>query len=84
VSLAEIRNVVKEASFRYPNVFIYDEDEDLPPLLFAALKVITRLIRILGSGQPMWRVFIAVRRMQFALSIKRIQFWFWKRRCGIT
>lgn len=68
--LGELKHLTKMESFRRANLFMYDEDEKTPEFL---LKLGTWLIKTFSPSQPIWRLFIVIRKVQTALGIRWIQ-----------
>jgi radical SAM superfamily enzyme YgiQ (UPF0313 family) len=77
LDLKEIKRLAKLESFKHPNFFMYDEDEKTPPF-FLALGA--ALMKLTCPSQPVWRLFILLRRIQTIIGIRRIQSWRFARR----
>jgi radical SAM superfamily enzyme YgiQ (UPF0313 family) len=69
ISLGEIKKFTKRASFKYPNFYMYDEDETTPAAL---LIFVTGLFRL---KQPVWKFFIILRKAEMFLGIRKIKLW---------
>ncbi len=75
IGLQEIKVYTKWMSFHYDNFFMYDEDEKTPLIV---LKIGTGLLRIFAPNQPIWRLFILLRKIQRYTGItwiKKAIFW---------
>jgi hypothetical protein len=77
IGLDEIKYLVRRAWFRQPNLMIVPDDVHLP--LDRQLRTV-RLLRLLGSKQPTWKLYILARRMAVCSGIARIQRWLWDRK----
>lgn len=70
ISLDEVKRITKKRSFRQPNFFMYDEDENQP--LFV-MRLGYFLLRIFAPRQPIWRFHILIRMIQRYLGIGLIK-----------
>ncbi|MFH1024001.1 MAG: radical SAM protein [Planctomycetota bacterium] len=62
IRLDEVKMRVKEHALSRTNYFMYDEDEEkTPPWL---MKVAARILGAISPRQPLWRLFIALRKAQ--------------------
>jgi radical SAM superfamily enzyme YgiQ (UPF0313 family) len=66
IALEEIKRITKLESLKNPNYFMYDEDENTPP---AVLAIGVFFLRLFAPKQPIWRLHIIIRRMQWYLGI---------------
>jgi radical SAM superfamily enzyme YgiQ (UPF0313 family) len=77
ITLDEIKYLVRRAWFERPNLMIVPDDVDLP--VDKQLKIV-RLLRLVRSKQPTWKLYILLRRMQIGLGIARIKRWLWEKK----
>ncbi len=70
LDIQRLKYLVKMESFDHTNYFMYDEDENTPSLL---LMFATSMLRLFAPRQPLWRLFILMRKIQKALGIRWIQ-----------
>ncbi|MFC1479118.1 B12-binding domain-containing radical SAM protein [Planctomycetota bacterium] len=61
ISLNEIKRITKQRALERTNYFMYDEDEKTPLIM---MRIGTMLCRILFPNQPVWKLFILIRRIQ--------------------
>ena len=66
ISLADIHKIAKHFSFRFPNFYLYEKEHIIPGWL---LVIGNSLLKIFHSGQPVWRILILLKRMEWALGI---------------
>jgi hypothetical protein len=74
LSLAEVKTLTKREALRRANYFMYDEDEKTPLVLTV---LVTWLLRVFRSRQPVWRAFILLRKVQMWTglnALKRLAF----------
>lgn len=75
INLNTIKRLTKHASFRYPNFFMHDEDENIP----AVLTIIgVKLLRLFGLRKPVWIWFILLRRLETVFGIRRLKLFFFE------
>jgi len=74
LNLAAIKTITKRASFTYPNFFMADEDEATPEILLLLGAALLRLVR---SKQPVWKMFILMRKLEMLLGIRGFRLWLW-------
>jgi hypothetical protein len=74
ISLETVKMITKHYSFKYPNIFMYDEDETTPPVMLILGNFILRLF---CPDQPIWRIFIVIRKLETLTGIRRIKEWLW-------
>jgi radical SAM superfamily enzyme YgiQ (UPF0313 family) len=79
ISLDEIKYLVKRAWFSHPNLLIAPDDEVLS---LASQVWVVRLLRLLGSRQPSWKLYIHTRRLFKRLGLMRLQRFGWERKQG--
>jgi len=70
ISLEMIKKAVKLASFKYPNIFMYDEDETTPLFL---QKLGSLILKLFAPKEPIWKLFILNRKIEHALGIRQIK-----------
>ena len=75
VSLETIKVILKRASFSHSNFYFYDEDETTPLIV---LKLGTIFFRLFSPNQPIWRVFIILRKIETLLGIRKFKKWLWE------
>jgi radical SAM superfamily enzyme YgiQ (UPF0313 family) len=66
ISLANIHKIAKHFSFRFPNFYLYEKEHITPGWL---LVIGNSLLKVFQSRQPVWRILIFLRRMEWALGI---------------
>lgn len=69
LSLRRLKWLVKLEALRRTNYFMYDEDENIPPFV-QMLGV--EILKLVAPGNPIWRLFILIRRLQKMLGINAI------------
>ena len=77
ISLEEIKSLLKRAWFSHPNLFIVPDDQILN--LSSQIWAI-RLLRLLGSRQPTWKLYVHSRRLLKRLGLMRLQRFGWERK----
>jgi len=70
ITLDQVKATVKTASFKYPNIFMYDEDEVTPLFL---QKIGAIIMRLFAPKEPIWKLFILSRYIEHALGIREIK-----------
>ncbi|HOX06003.1 MAG TPA: radical SAM protein [Planctomycetota bacterium] len=82
ISLDAVKALTKREALRHANFLMYDEDENTP---MGLLVLANSVLRRWAPGQPLWRLFILIRRLQmltgfnllrraaFALSSRRVR-----------
>jgi len=76
ISLEEVKAITKLEALRHPNYFLYDEDENTPPILTA---VAATLLRLLAPRQPLWRLHVILRVIQHRLGLAAVRRLFHRR-----
>jgi Radical SAM superfamily/B12 binding domain len=77
IGLNQLKKIVKLRSFKNDNFFMYDEDERTPELL---MQLGIFLLNLFAPRQPIWRLFIIIRKIQSLLGIRRVQeMWYLKK-----
>lgn len=66
LSLEAVKALTKRTALRYPNYFMYDEDENTPPLV---LMLGTALLRLFAPKQPIWKLHILLRTLQKVIGV---------------
>lgn len=56
-----LKDVIKRQALTKPNYFMYDEDERTP---LVVLRSAAAMVRIFFPGQPLWRAFVLLRKIQ--------------------
>ncbi|MCQ9207631.1 MAG: radical SAM protein [Omnitrophica bacterium] len=81
IGLEEIKKLTKRASFKYPNFFMYDEDETTPTFVLIVMVWVMQLFRI---NRPVWKVFILLRKVEMFLGIRKLKEFIWEQRGRIA
>ncbi len=76
ISLEEVKAITKLESLQHPNYFLYDEDENTPPMLLALGAT---LLRLLAPRQPLWRLHVILRTVQHRLGVAAVRRFFHRR-----
>ena len=74
LSLDAVKTITKQTALRYPNYFMYDEDETTPTVV---LMIGTALLKVFAPRQPIWRLHILIRHIEKLFGInwlKRLLF----------
>jgi len=66
ISLADIHTIAKRYSFRFPNFYFYEKDHIIPGWI---LIIGNFLLKVFHSRQPIWRLLVLLRRIEWALGI---------------
>jgi len=66
ISLAEIHKSAKHFAFRFPNFYFYEKEHIVPGWL---LVIGNSLLKVFHSRQPVWRLLILLKRIEWALGI---------------
>ena len=61
ITLDAVKAITKRTALRFPNYFMYDEDENTPPMV---LMIGTALLKLFAPKQPIWRLHILLRSLQ--------------------
>lgn len=77
IALQEIKIITKQASFKYPNFFMYDEDERISLALLIFGHTILRMLRL---KMPVWKLFIFRRKIDTILGLRTLKKWLWQER----
>lgn len=67
LNLAAIRRITKRAYHRYPNFLLFGEKSQYPE---AVIKAANMFMRFFFPRQPIWRVYIFIRKILLAVGIK--------------
>ena len=67
LDIGTIRNIAKRAYHRYPNFMLYGEHIQYPEVL---LKATNAVLKWILPNQPIWRVYIFVRKILVAIGVK--------------
>jgi radical SAM superfamily enzyme YgiQ (UPF0313 family) len=70
ISLADIHRIAKHFSFRFPNFYLYEKEHIIPGWL---LVIGNSLLKVFQSGQPVWRLLILLKRIEWALGVRWIK-----------
>ena len=70
ISLADIHNIAKHFSFRFPNFYLYEKEHIIPGWL---LVIGNSLLKVFHSKQPVWRLLILLKRMEYALGMGMVK-----------
>ena len=77
VNLQKMKILVKRASFKYPNIFMYDEDETTPAFVLRFGIILLRLFR---QEVPVWKLFILLRKIEMITGVRKIKHWLWEQK----
>ena len=66
ISLTEIHEIAKHFSFRFPNFYLYEKEHIIPGWL---LVIGNSLLKVFHSDQPVWRILILLKRIEWALGM---------------
>ena len=77
IDLQKMKILVKRASFKYPNIFMYDEDETTPAFVLRFGIILLRLFR---QEVPVWKLFILLRKIEMITGIRQIKHWLWEKK----
>jgi len=66
ISLDAIKALTKRIALEFPNYFMYDENENTPPVV---LIIGTALLKLFAPKQPIWRLYICLRTLRKMLGI---------------
>lgn len=72
IDLYRIKAIVKQAAFHYSNIFVYDERKRIP---FIVLRIYFLLLKVFASHQPMWKIYILIRRIEKLVGIRFVKIW---------
>jgi radical SAM superfamily enzyme YgiQ (UPF0313 family) len=72
ISLEEVKIITKKTALRHPNYFMYDEDENTPALVLMAGA---SFLKLFAPRQPIWKIFIILRKIQKVLGIGFVRKW---------
>lgn len=70
ISLADIHKIVKDYSFRFPNFYLYEKEHIIPGWL---LVIGNSILKMCHSRQPVWRLLIFLKRIEWALGIGSVK-----------
>ena len=66
IGLADIHTIAKHYSFRFPNFYFYEKEHIVPGWL---LVIGNSLLKVFHSRQPVWRLLVLLKRIEWALGI---------------
>jgi hypothetical protein len=66
ISLADIHTIAKRYSFRFPNFYFYEKEHIIPGWI---LIIGNFLLKAFHSRQPVWRLLVLLKRIEWALGI---------------
>src|SRR5665647_2665287 len=66
ISLSDIHTIAKRLSFRYPNFYFYEKEHIIPGHI---LIIGNFLLKVFHSRQPVWRLLVLLKRIEWALGI---------------
>jgi radical SAM superfamily enzyme YgiQ (UPF0313 family) len=66
ISLADIHKIAKQYSFRFHNFYLYEKEHIIPGWL---LIIGNLLLKVCHSRQPVWRLLILLKRIEWALGM---------------
>jgi len=70
ISLEDIHSIAKGFSFRFPNFYFYEKEHIIPDWLLITGNF---LLRIFHSRQPVWRLLILLKRIEWILGISLVK-----------
>src|ERR1035437_101310 len=70
ISLADIHTIAKRYSFRFPNFYFYEKEHIIPGWI---LIIGNFLLKAFHSRQPIWRLLIFLKRIEFILGISLLK-----------
>lgn len=70
LSMEKLKYLIKKEALKRTNVFMYDEDETTPEFI---LKLGTKLLNVFNSKQPIWRFWIAKRKIENMLGLNKLK-----------
>jgi radical SAM superfamily enzyme YgiQ (UPF0313 family) len=70
ISLEAVKTITKHTALQHPNYFMYDEDENTPPVI---LVIGTTLLRLFAPRQPIWKLHILINTVQKFLGVSFIK-----------
>ncbi len=66
IGLADIQTIAKRYSFRFPNFYFYEKEHIIPGWI---LIIGNFLLKAFHSRQPVWRLLVLLKRIEWALGI---------------
>src|SRR5664279_5737908 len=66
ISLSDIHTIAKRFSFRYPNFYFYEKEHIIPGQILSIGNI---LLKVFHSRQPVWRLLLILKRIEWALGI---------------
>jgi len=66
ISLADIHTIAKRYSFQFPNFYFYEKEHIIPGWI---LIIGNFLLKAFHSRQPVWRLLVLLKRIEWALGI---------------
>lgn len=70
ITLDEIKILTKREALKYANFYMYDEDQEFS---LALLITATWLLRLVAPNQPLWRIFIVLRKIEIWTGINFVR-----------
>jgi hypothetical protein len=70
ISLSDIHTIAKRFSFRYPNFYFYEKEHIIPGQILSIGNV---LLKTFHSRQPVWRLLVILKRIEWALGISLVK-----------
>jgi len=70
ISLEDIHSIAKGFSFRFPNFYFYEKEHKIPDWLLITGNF---LLKIFHSRQPVWRLLILLKRIEWILGISLVK-----------
>lgn len=70
IALADIHTIAKRYSFQYPNFYFYEKEHIVPGWI---LMIGNFLLKALHSRQPVWRLLVLLKRIEWTLGIGLIK-----------
>jgi hypothetical protein len=79
ISLADIHKIAKRYSFRFPNFYFYEKEHIIPGWI---LIIGNFLLKAFHSHQPVWRLLVLLKRIEWALGIGLVKRGIYKLKTG--
>jgi uncharacterized radical SAM superfamily protein len=70
ISLKDIHIIAKSFSFRFPNFYYYEKEHIIPGWI---LIIGNLLLKVLHSRQPVWRLLIFLKRIEYLMGISLLK-----------
>jgi len=70
ISLKDIHIIAKSFSFRFPNFYFYEKEHIMPGWV---LIIGNLLLKVFHSRQPVWRLLIFLKRIEYMMGISLLK-----------